>query len=621
MFRGKNQVLFKFLPGKPIDYNQGNAIALVKEWFSEKITDINKTRVVKEVYNSINSFKRNSSKGENATRGFPKIFDPTAFELLTPVFINAELFPLTFTCDSCGRAYSFTSVQQIGKILRKHKCGTCNGNLSQLDLIYFHECGHIWEPKPAPCKEHKFQHLILNKHGSRSPKEWRWDCGVCGKETANLNNWCPSCKTGSQVYPRPFRQTSVFTPHSSTLVNLQNIDEDRLYEDDIFKRLILAKYINLFSKYDSTFEECLKMSSQDDNKLDELIEDLRKKQMPEETIKQVLTSMNKVNPDKKDVRNKILSMVDRLVHPPNGDMTTVASKAYEFMETLNNSSATDLKDIVRNAEETGYNTEKIKKFPSLMEKIGVQNSYVLNDLSLIKLVYGFTRGAPEDDSKILNRFASDKSTDQGKIPIYMNNSDTEAILLEFDRWKILKWLQGNGLVKDIPNRDDEAGLKAWFLSNIDLEKISPFRDIDEKEKITKAVYKLLHTISHSLILTGSVECGLDKNSLAELILPSMPAIIIYSSNVQGTPIGGMFTLFENNISPWIEKTLDKTNRCIYDPVCMDHKSACHACTYLSEISCVHFNYDLGREVLIGKEDIHKKTVGFWSKEFHKTINP
>ena len=120
------------------------------------------------------------------------------------------------------------------------------------------------------------------------------------------------------------------------------------------------------------------------------------------------------------------------------------------------------------------------------------------------------------------------------------------------------------------------------------------KELEEKEKITRLIYGLLHSISHSLMLTGSVECGLDKNSLAELIMPSIPAIIIYSNNIQNFQTGGMFTLFENNISPWIEKTLNKVERCIYDPVCMDHKSACHACLYLSEISCVHFNYDLGK---------------------------
>jgi len=146
-----------------------------------------------------------------------------------------------------------------------------------------------------------------------------------------------------------------------------------------------------------------------------------------------------------------------------------------------------------------------------------------------------------------------------------------------------------------------------------------FGEIDAESFITKTIYKLLHSISHSLVITGSVECGLDKNSLAELIFPSIPAIIIYCSNVQ-EQTGGMVTLFENNIYPWIDKTIEKVNSCIYDPVCMDYKSSCHACLQLSEFSCVHFNYDLGRDVLIGKTTNTQKLIGFWSREFQNILN-
>jgi hypothetical protein len=290
------------------------------------------------------------------------------------------------------------------------------------------------------------------------------------------------------------------------------------------------------------------------------------------------------------------------------------------METLRTSSAIHLDQIVKNAEETNRpNYEKIKDFPSIMKTIGVQNSYVLNDLSIVKLVYGFTRGATDNPNKVLNRFSQDKSTIQNKIPIYLNKSNTEAMLLELDRWKILTWLQENGIVNDIPDRNDEAKLKAWFLNNVHPDKITPYKEIDDEEIITKTIYRLLHSISHSLITTGSVECGLDKNSLSELIFPSIPIIIIYCSNSQEFQIGGMFTLFENNIYPWIEKTIEKVDSCIYDPLCMDHQSACHACLYLSEFSCAHFNHDLGRDVLVGKTTNNKKMTGFWSRNFTEKV--
>lgn len=611
MRRGKNQVLFKYLPGKPIDYNQGNAIALVERWFGHPVSDVNKTRIIQEVYKSIRTFK--------SSRGYPVVANPNSFELLSPVFIEAELFPLTFICEQCSRAYSFGSVQQLNRILRRHKC-FCGGNLTQLDLVYTHECGNLWAPKVAPCKEHGYDSIKLNKHGSNSPQYWRWDCGVCKKEITNLNNWCPNCKSGSQVYPKPFRQTSVFTPHSLTLVNLHNLNEDRIYEDDIFKRLVIAKYLGLFSKYDTSFKECLEISPKEDNKLDMYIADFKAKGMSQEMINQVLETMNKVSPNKKAVRDEILAVVNNLIKPIDGDVSSLALKSYEFMETLDGSSSVPLSRIIDNAKSQSHpNLEKIEKFPQRMKMIGVDNAYVLNDLSIVKTVYGFTRGAPENEDKTLNRFAPDKSTEQGKVPIYLSKSDTEAILLEFDRWKILRWLQVNGFVKDIPDKSDEAGLKAWFLNNVNMEKITPFSEIDEEAPITRMVYKLLHSMCHSLIITGSVECGLDKNSLAELILPSIPAVIIYCSNVQEFQTGGMFTLFENNIYPWIDKTMEKVNSCIYDPVCMDHKSSCHACLQLSEFSCTHFNYDLGRDVLIGKTTNTQKLIGFWSKEFGNAI--
>ncbi|RLE39492.1 hypothetical protein DRJ17_00900 [Candidatus Woesearchaeota archaeon] len=620
MRRGKNQVLFKFLPGKPIDYNQGNAIALVERWFSHKVDDVNKTRIIKEVYNAIRSFK--------SKRGYPRIASPDSFELLSPVFVEAELFPLTFICDSCSRAYSFGSVQQLNRVLRKHKCISCGGKLTQMDLVYTHECGHLWAPKIAPCKEHGFEKIILNKHGSNSPKDWRWECGICKRETSSLNSWCPACKgtSNSQIcYPKPFRQTSVFTPHSLTLVNLQNLNEDRIYEDDIFKKLILAKYMDLFKKHNSTFQECLDVSPKDDNKLDQLIKELKAKNMSEEMINQVLESMNKVNPNKKGVRDAIIKEVETLISPPEGDMSGVALKAYEFMETLDSSASVHIKRIVESSERKNHpKIEQIRKFPKKLEEIGIKNAYVLNDLSIVKLVYGYTRGAPDnksnEDKRTLNRFATDKSTDQGKTPIYLNKANTEAILLEFDRWKILTWLKENGVIDEVPSKDDEAALKAWFLNNVQTDRISPFREIDPQLKKTKMVYKLLHSISHALLTTCSVECGMDKNSLAELIFPSIPAIIIYCSNVQEFQIGGMFTLFENNIIPWVEKTLTKVGSCIYDPVCMDHQSACHACLHLSEISCVHFNYDLGRDILIGKKNSNEEIIGFWSKKFLRKVN-
>lgn len=617
MKRGKNQVLFRFLPGKPVDYNQGNAIALIERWVGKNASEeVNKGRILREVWRAKQSF------GDN-TRGYPRVLDPMLFQLLEPGQVEAELFPLTFICQTCSRAYSFGSVQQFNRTLRRHRC-ECGSRLNQLDLIYYHECGSLWAPKVARCKVHGFEHIKLDRHDSNSPEDWRWHCGICRVETATLNNWCPACiGKSSPVYPKPFRQSSVFTPYSITLVNLRKQkEEDKLHEDSTYQRIILADYLGLLKEKGLTFDEARKLLTDASGPSSEKIEKW-KKELPPEMLKELLKDFD-IDPEGRSKMDAIISTVNEIIRPPEGDIIPPVLAANDYLRTKEESALVPLKSIIDHAERTSHpDLVRVKQFPMRLGEIGVTDAHVLNDLSIASVVYGFTRGKIEDDSKVLNAFPQDKSTKQGIIPIYMNLSHTEAIMLEFDRKRIMEWLKANGHDLEIPQ--SEAERKAWFLNNIWTHLVTPFRPInDETEPFellntpigyTRDVYRLLHSISHALLSTAATECGLDRNSLAEMIMPSIPAVIIYCSNVQHFQTGGMFTLFENNIIPWIPKAMEKANLCIYDPVCMDHHSSCHACIQLGEISCEHFNHDLGRDMLIGREADGKRIFGFWEKAF------
>jgi hypothetical protein len=206
------------------------------------------------------------------------------------------------------------------------------------------------------------------------------------KATANLNNWCQACSTGSQVYPKPFRQSSIFTPHSLTLVNLSNLNEDRLSKDGVFQRLILAKYLNLYQRYGTTLEECLQVSPEEDTTLDLYVKEWKAKGLDQDTIDKILESMDKVSPKRKGIRDKIMEHVNRLIQPADGNVFYCALKGYEFMETRDGSTSIHLDRIVENATQNNHpNFERISEFPSEMERIGVANSYALNDLYLTNL--------------------------------------------------------------------------------------------------------------------------------------------------------------------------------------------------------------------------------------------
>ena len=124
---------------------------------------------------------------------------------------------------------------------------------------------------------------------------------------------------------------------------------------------------------------------------------------------------------------------------------------------------------------------------------------------------------------------------------------------------------------------------------------------------------LLHSISHALINEASELCGLDKSSLSEYILPSIPAVFIYCSNSQGFSMGALYNAFQTHLDKWLKHAKQKAKRCIFDPMCINHDKACAGCLFLNEVSCQHFNKDLDRSYLCGHFDVQtqKRLKGFW----------
>jgi hypothetical protein len=264
------------------------------------------------------------------------------------------------------------------------------------------------------------------------------------------------------------------------------------------------------------------------------------------------------------------------------------------------------------------NFSRIAQFPKALETAGISEAYVVSDLPVVSAVFGYSRSTPNPADCTLRGFNFDRKY-PNKTPIYVNPTETEGIVIVFDRWKILRWMQENQFVSEIPERNDERGLKQWFLKKIGPNEIPIYDEIPEILTETKQVYSLIHTLSHILIRNAAGLVGMDKDSLAEVIFPTVPAVVIYTNNAHDFQIGGMHTLFETGIIPWIDMAFESVETCLYDPVCITSEASCHACLHISEISCTHFNRDLGRHYLIGRENEQGRLLGFWEREFLRRL--
>jgi hypothetical protein len=611
MKRGKSQVLFRYLPECVIDHSDTQTIAKITKWNTKQLENFNKTRIVAELGRRLNRYPRK--------RIYPNNISSDAFVFLEPTSIEAELFPLTFICKKCRKAYSFNSIENFSRTFQhsNYACiqSGCGGRLEQMDLVNYHKCGKIESPKVQRCPEHGYERIVLEKNSSDQPGSWRWHCAVCNRDiAAPTEAFCQDCQ--KRMDTAPFRKSQVFYPHSFTLINTSGFSESRHYKDIGSYKLLLAVHLGIADA--GELRELLE-STQESARTEEyhrIREKLRKKGTSEELIAELLETLSE--DDGFARRLQALDSVEAAVPLAEDRLRALGMVIQEYQETINLTGVKTIDATLREAQDRrDPSWSKIELFPERLSNIGVLNAYAVSDLPIMSAVYGYSR-VTADPSECTLRCFTDWNY-PGKTPIFINSSETEGIILEFDRRKILKWLSLNGIIQSVPEMDNEIAIRSWFLKEIDPDLIPIYDEIPDLYPVTKMVYKLIHSISHMLLRTAAGLAGLDKDSLGEIVMPNIPAVIIYANNIHDFQIGGMHTLFESSIIPWIDMAMMDAENCLYDPVCIDNGGSCHACLQISEVSCAHFNRDLGRDVLAGFENDTNRITGFWEKDFIKTL--
>lgn len=320
-------------------------------------------------------------------------------------------------------------------------------------------------------------------------------------------------------------------------------------------------------------------------------------------------------------RGKVVAQNSGRVTVPASDQeeeaayTAISHELFTFLRSTNGYEGGGMRDSIadrhptpRNLSEFADNDEFRDKYPQAklyqqkLDRIHVRDAWVVDNFPLLNTVFGYTRASTDAKETALRSFQHPYGLDA--LTVWGDRSPSEAIVLELDRAAIVEWLKENGYLTGIvePDSNDDAQLKAWFLSNVDNTQVQdPFTPIEDE--LTRVIYRLIHSASHSLMSTASEQCGLDSDSISELILPTVPAIVLYAQSMEHFALGGMFTLFKTRIHPWIDDAVEHAVRCIYDPACLEDKdgAACHACLHVSEFTCQYYNGALDRGLLVGNE--------------------
>jgi hypothetical protein len=266
-------------------------------------------------------------------------------------------------------------------------------------------------------------------------------------------------------------------------------------------------------------------------------------------------------------------------------------------------------------------------------QLGITKLRLIGAFPLILASVGYSRvyAAPQPDAA-LRPFI----TNRPRIPIYTIRNTTEAFMFEMDPWREAAWLIENGLTTGPQDGfASETHLRLWLLyqrggfarmpanpaqgTSAEAREFHLLLEPWERDaglqiqNIPAALFGLLHSVSHMLIMAGGAQIGFETDSLAEYLFHVAGSGVIYASGHQEFTIGGIVSAFNLNLNYWLSSAYEAAARCIYNPLCRSRGGACHACSYL-KFSCPHFNRTVSRSFLLGGpvEGLPQELTGYWT---------
>lgn len=611
MERGVAQILSNFIPGDLFDYARAGVTMEVDDW-DHKEMNVDQRRIANHVKGRVTSFRNGHAAPWSE-------LDDARIDVFRPETVYGEIRPTTMVCKRCD--YVEYRKSAAGLEYTNGRCGRsgCGGELQQLSFVATHDCGELFTLRPDRCEAHGFDDVRLNRGVPEDMRTWSFECGICHRRTGDLDAFCNACNETIQAI-QPTNAGSVFYPQRKVIVDIPHVGvrEDEIPYGEEWARILMAAHLgDVDLEADGTTLEEIAISQQSKEEvLDELYEEFGREWV-EENKEQALQLKTGTSPTSGSVVAQNTEEVELPSEGPEEDSdaayTAVSHELFTFLRGTRGYEGNSMREEVRNRHPTPRSLSDFLEDDSFLEKypqsrlyrekldrVNVVNGWVVDNFPLLNTVFGYTRDSPDASETTLRPFEHPYNLDA--LTVWGDRSPSEAIVLELDRAAIVDWMVTNGYLdeSEAPDRDDEYALKKWFLNVFDnTQTQNPFTPIEDET--TEVIYELIHSTSHGLMSTASEQCGLGADSISELLLPSVPAIVLYAQSMEHFALGGMFTLFKTRIHPWIDEAVDYASRCIYDPACLEDSdgAACHACLHVSEFTCEYYNNALDRELLVG----------------------
>ena len=497
-----------------------------------------------------------------------------------------QAFPRTFYCDKCGDFRNLRAEDWEYFDINKCRHKNCNGHYKQLSYVTFcPTCGEI-HTLYMTCEDHGSEHLKLKIKDIQSISTWELICTECEKEGKNpkknlTQHFCNHQHYGetisnakpSETKILPVSQGSIYKSVVVTTVDVQTSVKDINSIDFI----MFGAYLGEFDYLDNDLEL-----------INDSMADL-------EELKKNPKSARKYNPDYVNELYQLEEDLDALKNRYE-DYNLSELNDYLMLSGFFTNEENKL-EYVKYNEYSKKDPNEYEKYLKLQKEFKIEDITYIPTINLISSSIGTIKGINKFyEEGLVPHFEPHHHNEEGIIKAYAYPFETEGLMIDLDKVKVVNWLIDN---------------KYLSLNKVSDEKIAKdiLIEIEDDSPAELALIKLIHTFSHILIRRSSLYTGIDDDSCSEILFPKSAAFLLYStSNIN---IGGFKYVFENSLNNWFQDIKLDINDCIFDPSCLKDGGACFSCLYLPEYVCCNFNKELDRDVFIGKTERWKK--GFWSE--------
>ena len=632
MKRSKTQAVYRFLPDMWISEKGDSERAIsarIKNWNYIKMSDIYEDFIEEEIKRQIKLF------GDRG--GDISVFDITpgmhTFSVVETACnegipdIIGEMSPLVFYCSACGTVFDVRNPSNVDKYTWKCKeCG--KWAVKQLQMIYACECGHaqpIKIPYVPGVKDFKYrpnetQYKMFYKNGrAEKPAEFVLPCPTCNARLVPDN-----ANSGRNYKPFTLRVINLVDERCGRFYK-KGLEAQKTIVSRWFGQVSSEDYEEILNNIDLAFSDAFRSDSQRAAIEQQVRSLVDAGLLPAEMFESAVNNMLQNTSNTKSVERYVTICDDlfakRKAEDSVGYTEWLGHFSFKLMQydTLKYAKRiVTLEEAIQRQLEMEF-IDSVDEVNELNARLGISNMQVSCDIQILNCTYGYTRRVadPKNSSNKQCRLklnAYDKTRDGTANLVYGAKLDTEGILFEIDRRKIVEWLYANGIITEeqLPDLDDDVSVKKWFAEYVHSDVISMFGEIDEDEVITKNVFALLHSMSHAFMNAAGELSGLSSNSLTEIIIVETASIFIYAQTSQGIPLGALSGMAETNYAYFLKKAFDESKNCVFDPICTERDdTACSACLIIPEISCNHFNAELGRKYLYSIDGVETPTIGFW----------